>query len=495
MSINEKTNIYESIAERTQGDIYLGVVGPVRSGKSTFIKRFMDLLVMPNLKNAYVKQRVIDEMPQSGAGKTIMTAEPKFVPAEAAELALAGNVKLKVRMVDCVGYMVPGVLGHMEDGKMRMVSTPWHDEKLPFVTAAEIGTKKVIREHSTIGIVVTTDGSIGDLPRESYESAEERVINELKEIGKPFVVVMNAREPQSEMTLGLAEDMRERHKVPVIPVDCARMSIETLEDILSKALYQFPASQINFYLPGFTEGLSEEHWIKASIISGMMRWADTFENIEDIKQSIGTLADGEIIESVEIDNIDLSTGNIDVNVNMAEGLFYKVVEELMEHEVKNDAQFFSLLREFATAKKEYDKLESAMRQVEETGYGIVQPRLSEMVLAEPEIFRQGSKYGVRFKAKAPSMHIIKTDITTEVSPVVGTEKQSEDLVRHLIAEFESEPDKIWQTNLFGKSLHEMVEEQMENKLTSVPESIRVKVQHSLQKISDEGKDYFICIII
>ena len=495
MDINEKTNIYESIAERTQGNIYLGVVGPVRSGKSTFIKRFMDLLVMPNLTNAYVKQRITDEMPQSGAGKTIMTAEPKFVPAEAVAVTLPGNVNMKLRMVDCVGYIVPGVIGHMEDGKMRMVATPWQEEKMPFTEAAELGTRKVIRDHSTIGIVVTTDGSIGDLPREGYEGAEERTVNELKEIGKPFVVVLNTTQPESELTKGLADDMRARYGVPVIPTDCAHMNVSALNNILGEALNQFPVSQINFYLPGFTEGLSEEHWIKASIISAMQEWAGNFSSIDDVKRSIATLADGEIVESVEVENIDLATGNIDVNVNMVQGLFYKVVEELMEHEVKNDSQFFSLLREFASAKKAYDKLESAMQQVEETGYGIVQPRLSEMILEQPEIFKQGSKYGVRLKAKAPSMHIIRTDITTEVSPIVGTEKQSEDLINHLITEFEQEPDRIWETNLFGKSLYEMVEEQMENKLTSVPDGIRVKVQKSLQKISDEGKDYFICIII
>ncbi len=495
MNINEKTSIYESIAERTQGNIYLGVVGPVRSGKSTFIKRFMDLLVMPNLTNEYEKQRLTDELPQSGAGKTIMTAEPKFIPADAVSVTLPGNVSMKLRMVDCVGYIVPGVIGHMEGNKMRMVSTPWEEEKIPFAEAAELGTRKVIRDHSTIGIVVTTDGSIGDLPRESYESAEERTVNELKEIGKPFVVVLNTAAPESELSKGLAEELRIKYGVPVLPTDCTHMSADTLNTILGEALNQFPVSQINFYLPGFTEGLEEEHWIKATIISALQEWAGEFSSIDDVKSSIESLADGEIIESIEVENIDLATGNIDVNVNMVQGLFYQVVEELMEHEVKNDSQFFTLLREFAAAKKAYDKLESAMHQVEETGYGIVQPRLSEMTLEQPEIFKQGNKYGVRLKAKAPSMHIIRTDITTEISPVVGTEKQSEDLINHLVAEFEQEPDRIWETNLFGKSLYEMVEEQMESKLTSVPEGIRIKVQRSLQKISDEGKDYFICIII
>ncbi|MDD2216830.1 MAG: stage IV sporulation protein A [Eubacteriales bacterium] len=486
-------NIYESIAERTQGDIYLGVVGPVRTGKSTFIKRFMDLLVLPNVTDIYVKQRIEDELPQSGTGKTITTTEPKFIPAEAAPVNLSDGVNFKVRVADCVGYMIPGAIGHIEEGRERMVATPWSEEKLAFCKAAEIGTHKVITEHSTIGIIVTSDGTITDLPRESYEEAEDRVIKEMKEMGKPFVVVLNSIKPDSDTALGIMQKISQKHQIPVVPADCKKMSVETLNSILEEALYQFPVSQINFALPGFTGGLEKEHWIKIGLINGIKDWAKTFENMEDIKET-SMLVDGEVVTSAEIVNIDLATGIVDIKINMAEGLFYQVVEELMGHEVKNDYQFFGLIREFAAAKKSYDKLSEAMMQVEQTGYGIVQPRLSEMVLEEPEIFRQGNKYGVRLKAKAPSMHIIRTDITTEVSPVVGTEKQSEDLIKHLLKEFENEPEKIWDTNLFGKSLSEMVTEQMETKLASVPEGVRVKVQRSLQKISDEGKDYFICIV-
>jgi len=491
----ENLNIYESIAERTQGDIYVGVVGPVRTGKSTFIKRFMDLLVIPNVTNTYVKARVRDELPQSGAGRTITTTEPKFVPAEAVSLELPGNINFKVRMVDCVGYMVNSALGHTENGKARMVNTPWQENQIPFEDAAEIGTRKVITDHSTIGIVVTTDGSIGEIERESFIPAEERVVRELKELNKPFVIVLNSIAPEGESAKELKCSLEDKYKVPVIATNCARMNVDTLNHILSDTLYEFPAAQISFHLPGFIDGLSNDHWIKATIINNIKEWSKSFDNIRDISNSIGFLEDGDIIDGVEISSMDLGTGNIEVQVNAVKGLFYKVIEEIMGQEVSNDYQFFGLIREYSKAKRSYDKLKTAMAQVEESGYGIVQPKLSEMVLEEPEIFKQGNKFGVRLKAKAPSLHIIKTDITTEVSPVVGSEKQSEDLIKYLLTEFENDPSKIWETNIFGKSLYEMVTEQMENKLSNVPDNIRHKVQRSLQKISDEGKEYFICIVL
>ena len=491
----ENLNIYESIAERTQGDIYVGVVGPVRTGKSTFIKRFMDLLVIPNVTNTYVKERVVDELPQSGAGRTITTTEPKFVPAEAVSLELPGNINFKVRMVDCVGYMVKNALGHEEGGKARMVNTPWQENQIPFEEAAEIGTRKVINDHSTIGIVVTTDGSIGEIERDSYLSAEERVVKELKELNKPFVIVLNSINPEAEDTQQLKYNMEEKYGVPVVAANCARMNTNVLNQILSETLYEFPAAQITFHLPGFIEGLSNDHWIKATIISNIKEWSKTFDNIRDIKDSINSLEDGNVVQAIEVSNMDLGTGDIEVEVTPVSGLFYKVIEEIMGQEVINDYQFFNLIQEFSRAKKSYDKLKDAMSQVDETGYGIVQPKLSEMVLEEPEIFKQGNKFGVRLKAKAPSLHIIKTDITTEISPVVGSEKQSEDLIRYLLTEFETNPSKIWETNIFGKSLYEMVTEQMENKLSNVPEHIRYKLQRSLQKISDEGKEYLICIVL
>lgn len=491
----EKLDIYESICERTQGDIYVGVVGPVRTGKSSFIKRFMDLMVVPNVENEHVRERILDELPQSGSGRTVTTTEPKFVPAEAVSFRMAENINFSLRMVDCVGYMVPEALGHIEDGKSRMVMTPWSEEPMPFEEAAETGTRKVITDHSTIGLVVTTDGSIGSINRDAYISAEERVIDELRELNKPFAVIVNAVDPQSDSARQTVEYIEDKYGIGARAVNCLKMNEEEVQEILLEALMQFPASQINFYFPGFVEGLNKEHWIKSGIIRSIREWIADVDNIRQIRKTIGDLRDGRIVSGINISSMDLGTGNIDVDVEMAGGLFYQVVAELMEQPVKNDCEFFELLKDFAASKKAYDKLKDAMAQVEKDGYGIVQPKLSEMVLEEPEVFRQGSKYGVCLKAKAPSLHIIRTDITTEVSPVVGTEKQSEDLVKHLMEEFEREPEKIWETNIFGKSVYEMVTEQMENKLSNVPDNIRYKVQKSLQKISDEGKDYFICIIL
>ncbi|MCI9598238.1 MAG: stage IV sporulation protein A [Firmicutes bacterium] len=491
----ESLNIYESIAKRSQGDIYIGVVGPVRVGKSTFIKRFMDLLVVPNMKNVYAKERLLDEMPQSGSGRTITTTEPKFVPAEAASLKMPGNMNCRVRLVDCVGYLVPEALGHVEDGKSRMVGTPWDDEKIPFEEAAEKGTRKVIEEHSTIGIVVTTDGTTSEIPRGNYEEAEGQVISQLKELKKPFVVVVNSTEPQSVSAQSLTGELQERYQVPAMAVNCAKMSSVELNKIIEKVLYQFPISEISFQLPGFMEGLETNHWIKASVIESVRAWSTVFENAEDIQKTARTLVDGKIIESARVADMDLGTGQVVMEVKMVDGLFYKVIEELMDEKVENDYEFFRLLREFAAAKKSYDKLKGAMEQVDATGYGIVQPKLTEMTLGEPEVFKQGSKCGIRLTATAPSLHIIRTDITTEVAPVVGAEQQAEDLAKYLLTEFESQPEKIWETNIFGKTLYDMVAEQMQSKLSGVPDHIRVKVQKSLQKICDEGKEYFICIVI
>ena len=491
----ENINIYENIGKRTGGDIYIGVVGPVRAGKSTFIKRFMDLMVIPNVKNTYERQRILDEMPQSGTGKTITTTEPKFIPAEAAKLEFDNNVNLKVRMVDCVGYLIPGAMGHMEDGEARMVATPWSEERIPFEEAAEIGTEKVIRDHSTIGIVVTTDGTIGTMGRDSYEAAEERVISQLAALNKPFVILLNSTAPSSASTRELADKMAERYGAPVMRIDCAKASESEINEIMTQLLGRFPVKEIAFQIPGYMEGLDTEHWLKQQVIENIKYWAESFNTIEDLKAAVSQLSDGDTIESAEIRNIDMGTGEIDLRLNMAEDLYYRIITELMGTRVDNDYEFFNLLKEFSDAKKAYDKLRGAMEQVEERGYGIVEPKLNEMVLDEPEVFKQGNKFGVKITAKAPTLHIIRTDITTEISPVVGSEKQSEDLVASLKEEMESSPNGIWDTNIFGKSLYEMVAEQMENKIAGVPDNIRVKMQKSLQKISDEGKEYFICIVI
>ncbi len=491
----ENLKIYESIARRSQGDIYIGVVGPARVGKSSFIRRFMDLLVIPNVADEYEKSRIIDEMPQAGSGRTITTTEPKFIPAQAAALELPGNMKCRVRLVDCVGYLVPSALGHMENGQMRMVDTPWEDEKISFEEAAELGTRKVIEEHSTVGIVVTTDGTTSDIPRDNYRDAEARVIRQLQEMGKPFVVLVNSREPHGENARELVQELSQQYGAAVTAVDCVRMEGAEVTEIIRRVLYQFPVEQIAFSLPGFMDGLEADHWLKRSVIDAVAQWAYEIKNAEELDSAAGKLCNNEFIESVRAESLDLGTGKAVLDVSLADGLFYKIIGELMGQEIESDAHFYSLIGEFADAKKSYDKVRDALEQVDATEYGIVQPKLDEMILAEPELFQQGSKYGVRITATAPSLHIIRTSITTEVAPVVGGQEHAEELLAKLLTQYESEPEKIWETNIFGKTVYEMTAEQMQSKLAGVPDNIRIKVQKSLQKICDEGKEYFICIIV
>ncbi|MBR3706122.1 MAG: stage IV sporulation protein A [Firmicutes bacterium] len=489
------TSIYEDIGKRAGGDIYIGVVGPVRTGKSTFIKRFMDILVFPNMTNQYEKTRVMDELPQSGEGKTITTTEPKFIPPDSVLVSAKSGATLNVRLVDCVGYMVPGVLGDKEEGKERMVSTPWFEEKIPFSRAAEVGTEKVITEHSVVGVVVTADGTFGEIPRANYVEAEEKTIEQLKSLKKPFVIVLNSATPQSSRSRELAEELEEKYGVPVILANCQRMTEEDFDRIFDKIINQFPACQINFVLPGYMDALPNSHWIKATIIDNVCRWMEGFETIGEAVSTCCQLADGKIIRDIKNVRADMSSGLVTIEPRLDESLYYKVIEELMGAPVESDSQLFMLLSEYSQAKTAYDSIKGALQQVEATDYGIVAPKLSEMVLEKPEVFRQGSKYGVRMKAKAPCLHIIRTDITTEVSPVVGTESQSRDLAELLTQQFADEDADIWETNLFGKTLKEMVTEQMAAKVDNVPDVLRGKVQKSLQRISDEGKDYFICIIL
>ena len=487
-------SIYEEIGIRSGGDIYVGVVGPVRTGKSTFIRRFMDIIVLPAISDRYEKTRVTDELPQSGEGRTITTTEPKFVPPDSVLVSTQSGANLKVRLVDCVGYMVPGVLGDKEDGKERMVSTPWQEEKIPFTEAAEMGTEKVINEHSVVGIVVTSDGSFGELPRQNFVDAEERTIEQLKTLGKPFVVVLNSAVPENNRCREMAQGLEEKYGVPVVPLNCQRMNESDFDRLFGHMINQFPCCQIDFLLPGYLDALSGTHWIKSTIIESVKSWMGTFNTIGDALESCSIIADGRIIKEMKIVRADMARGIITLEPRLDESLYYKVIEELMGAPVTGDSQLFMLLKEYSQAKVAYDSIKNALEDARRIDYGIVAPKLSEMILEKPEVFKQGSKYGVRMKAKAPCLHIIRTDITTEVSPVVGTESQSIDLANLLTEQFGSEED-IWETNLFGKSLKEMVTEQMESKVNNVPEALRGKVQRSLQKISDEGKDYFICIIL
>ena len=487
-------SIYEQIGIRSGGDIYVGVVGPVRTGKSTFVRRFMDILVLPAISDRYEKTRVTDELPQSGEGRTITTTEPKFIPPDSVLVSTRSGANLKVRLVDCVGYMVPGVLGDKEDGKERMVSTPWQDEKLPFTEAAEMGTEKVIKEHSVVGVVVTADGSFGELSRQSFVDAEERTIEQLKSLGKPFVVVLNSAEPENNRCRQMAQGMEEKYGVPVVPLNCQRMNESDFDLLFGHMINQFPCCQIDFLLPGYLDALSGTHWIKSTIIENVKNWMGTFNTIGEAMESCPIIADGKIIKEIRIVKADMARGILTLGPVLDESLYYKVIEELMGAPVTGDSELFMLLKEYSQAKVAYDSIKNALEDARRIDYGIVAPKLSEMILEKPEVFKQGSKYGVRMKAKAPCLHIIRTDISTEVSPVVGTESQSIDLANLLTEQFGSEED-IWETNLFGKSLKEMVTEQMESKVNNVPEALRGKVQRSLQKISDEGKDYFICIIL
>jgi len=488
-------DLYQDISSRTQGDIYVGVVGPVRTGKSTFIKKFMDLLVIPNIENDYKKERARDELPQSAGGRTIMTTEPKFVPNEAIEITLENNLKLKTRLVDCVGYLVDNAIGYLEDEMPRMVKTPWSEEEIPFETAAEIGTKKVIQEHSTIGILVTTDGSITDIPREDYIAAEERVVYELKELNKPFVILLNSSTPDSTYTKELAENLSAKYDTFVIPTNCENLQIDDITNIFSKILYEFPIEQINIKFPRWIDGLDFSHPLKTELFNEIKGAFNEANILKEIPLSVKSISQTEIIEKSIIDSIELGNGNVNISITLKENLFYKALSEMTGVEIANEGDLFSTISELSSAKKKYDKIAYALDEVNAKGYGIVTPSIDELILDEPEMVKQGSRFGVKLKATAPSIHLIKTNVTTEVSPIVGSEKQSEELVNYLLSEFENDPKKIWESNIFGKNLHELVNEGLQTKLSKMPEDAQAKLQETLERIVNEGSGGLICIIL
>ena len=488
-------DIYKDISLRTNGDIYIGVVGPVRTGKSTFIKRFMENMVIPNIDNSYKKERAVDELPQSAAGRTIMTTEPKFIPNEAREIVLDNNIKLKTRLVDCVGCLVRNSLGYLEENTPRMVKTPWEEEEVPFERAAEIGTKKVIEEHSTVGIVITTDGTITELPREDYIEAEERVINELKALGKPFIVLVNSKYPNDALAKNVAYEISEKHNVSCMSVSCDTLNYEDINSIFSKILYEFLIEKINIRLPRWISSLELDNELRTNILNSTI---DSFNNVRKIRDIIIdniSLKEIEEIKDVKLDNFDLANGIINISVDVKDELFYEMLTKTTGIEIKNESELFTLINEFSKIKKEYDKMSYAIHEVNEKGYGIVTPTIDDLILEEPEIVKQGQKFGVKLKAKAPSIHMIKIDTETEVSPIVGSEKQSEDLVRYLLSEFEENPKKIWESNIFGKSLHELVNEGLQNKLARMPEDAQLKLQDTLQRIVNEGSGGLICILL
>ena len=491
----EKTDIFRDIAERTGGDIYLGVVGPVRTGKSTFIKRLMDLMVINNIKNVYDRERARDELPQSGGGRTIMTTEPKFIPNEAVEIAVGANLKVKMRVVDCVGYTVEGALGYEEDEGPRMVRTPWFEEEIPFQEAAEIGTRKVITDHSTIGLVVTTDGTITEIPRANYIPAEERVVDELRELDKPFVVVLNSIKPKAPETQELAQSLQEKYNVPVLSMDVAEMNQEDILDILEEILYEFPVNEVNITLPKWIEELEEKHWLRSKFEEAVRETIRGVRRLRDIDFTVDKLGTFDFVGKVSLREMNMGTGVATIDMDAQEDLFYKILQEVSGFEIEGDHTLLRLMRDLSHAKTEFDKVSSALAEVKETGYGVVTPRLNEMNLEEPELIRQGNRFGVRLKASAPSLHIIRADITTEITPIIGTEKQCEELVRYMLNEFEENPRKIWDSNIFGKSLHDLVREGIQNKLHRMPENVQGKLQETLQRIVNDGSGGLICIII
>lgn len=491
----ENSNLYQDIQSRTDGDIYVGVVGPVRTGKSTFIKRFMDLLVIPNIENEYKKERAKDELPQSAGGRTIMTTEPKFVPNEAVQINLGDNLKFKARLVDCVGYLVNNAIGYLEDDVPRMVKTPWSEEEIPFERAAEIGTKKVIDEHSTIGILITTDGSFSDIPREDYIEAEERVVNELKALNKPFVIVLNSSEPNSEFTMQLSEKLEEKYGVSVLPLNCSELSIEDINNMFSKILYEFPIEQINLSLPKWVNTLDDSHWLKQSLYSDIKNSFSNIRVLKEVKPCVDNISSTDVINNSVLQEINLGNGNINISIELKDNLFYQILSDMTGVNISDEGDLFSVLTSFAQTKKEYDKISYALESAKATGYGIVTPGMEDLILDEPEMVKQGSKFGVKLKATAPSLHIVKANIETEVSPIVGSEKQSEELVNYLLSEFESDPQKIWESNIFGKNLHELVNEGLQNKLSRMPEDAQGKLQETLERIVNEGSGGLICIIL
>lgn len=488
-------DIYSDIAQRTDGDIYIGVVGPVRTGKSTFIKKFMETLVIPHIKSDFKRERAIDELPQSAGGRTIMTTEPKFIPEDAVEVEIGNNSSLNVRMIDCVGYIVPSALGYIEDEMPRMVMTPWFDEEIPFNMAAEIGTQKVIEEHSTIGLVVTTDGSISEIPRSEYMEAEERVVNELQQIKKPFIMIMNSTSPETEEVKKLCEQLSRKYGTSVIPINCLKLDEETIKKIITEVLMAFPIKEIDIEIARWINGLGHEHWLRSKIFDLIRDSASGIEKVRDAGNMLTKLRNCEEVSSANINHTDLGKGNVTIQICVNDNLFYKILGEATGMEIEDESDLLPLLVELDAIRKKYNKIAAALEEVDATGYGIVMPDMDELSLEEPKIIKQGGKYGVKLKASAPSLHIMKTNINTIVSPIVGSEKQSEDLVMYLMQEFEENPTKIWESNIFGKSLHELVNEGLHGKLIKMPAEARMKLQETLERIINEGCSGLICFIL
>ena len=493
--MKQTASIYQDMAMRTGNSIYIGVVGPVRTGKSTFIKRFMEQQVLPNMENTYRRERARDELPQSGSGRAIMTAEPKFVPEEPVEMRLGDGAVYSVRLIDCVGYMIPGAVGQYEDLSPRMVMTPWYDHAIPMPEAAEMGTRKVITEHSTVGIVVTTDGTVTDFPREEYLEAEERVIRELQEIGKPFVVLVNSTDPQSSHCRAVAEEIRHRYHVSCLCVDCRELNAEDLDMMMQELLYAFPLQELQIFLPPWVTALAANHPIKEGIFHAVKENSPQILQIRDVKPYLEQLGSEGNISGVVCREINLGKGSAAVTLEVPRTLFYETLSQETGLSVADDGDLMEQIVQLADIKQAYDRIQPALQAVQETGYGIIMPGIEQLNLEDPEIVRQGGRFGIRMKASAPSVHLIHADIETTVSPIVGNEKQSEDMVNYLMQAYEGDTAKLWQANLFGRSFHEIVSDDLQAKITRLPEESRKKLREALERMINEGSGGLICIIL
>lgn len=490
----QEFNVYKDIQDRTGGEIYIGVVGPVRTGKSTFIKKFMDTVVIPNIPDGMQRDRAIDELPQSAAGRTIMTTEPKFIPEQAVTVELDGSATFNVRTIDCVGYIVPSAIGYIEEDQPRMVRTPWYDEPIPFNMAAEIGTKKVITEHSTIGLVITTDGSISDIPRDEYEESEERVIDELNQTGRPYVVLLNCVDPTTAEAAALSQRLSEKYSVPVMPVNCVDITEQDIKNIIAKLLYRFPVREVKLDIPGWVASLEPNHWLFKGLLDSV-KASCAITRMSEVSSMLGSMKNCEFVKNVNIDSIDLGSGCSRAELVMDSSLFYKILSEKTNLEISDESELMRQLVEMTSIRKRFAKLQQAYDDVLETGYGIVMPDVEELTLEEPQILKQNGKYGIRLKATAPSIHMMRTQINTEITPIVGSEQQSEELVLYLLKEFEENPVKIWESNIFGKSLHSLVNEGMHNKLYRMPADARDKVRETIERIINDGCNGLLCIIL
>ncbi|GGH79008.1 stage IV sporulation protein A [Pullulanibacillus pueri] len=491
----ERVDIFKDIAERTGGDIYLGVVGAVRTGKSTFIKKFMELVVLPNITDDAERARAQDELPQSGAGRQIMTTEPKFVPNNAVTVSVDEGLEVNIRVVDCVGYAVQGAKGFEDENGPRMVHTPWYDEPIPFQEAAEIGTRKVIQEHSTLGVVITTDGSIGDLGRRDYLEAEERVVEELKEVGKPFIMIVNSAHPHHSETTALRNELSEKYDIPVLAQSVENMTEQDINNVLREALYEFPVLEVNVNLPSWVMVLREDHWLRQSYEDAVKSTVKDIKRLRDVDRVVGHFHEYEFIEDAQLAGMEMGRGVAEIDLYAPDELYDQVLKEVVGVEIRGKDHLLQLMQEFSYAKREYDQVADALKMVKQTGYGIASPALTDMSLDEPEIIRQGSRFGVRLRAVAPSIHMIKVDVESEFAPIIGTEKQSEELVRYLMQDFEDDPLSIWNSDIFGRSLNSIVREGISAKLSLMPENARYKLKETLERIINEGSGGLIAIIL